>query len=252
MSCYPKHKRRIAEGGLKFDTSALLNQKGTGLDSGVAGAIGTASTALFGPDVKTDERGFQQARSMGNYVGKSAVQGAAMGSQFGFVGAGIGAGIGAAVGFFNGKAIRKKADRSNELLTASYQNRLTSQGNAQYHQNLSNMGNALYRNGSSIYPAKTRLFSRGGVILGGENHENKGNLIVDDSGKTIAESEREELLLGVRETEMINRMIEMIDRDQSEMSFAQLGKFFTQSVFPTIKDNSGKFNLNRSPVSDDL
>lgn len=242
----------MAEGGLKFDTSALLNQKGTGLNSSVAGAIGTAGTLLFGPEVKTDERGFQQARSMGNYMGKSALQGAAMGSQFGFVGAGIGAGIGATIGAFNRKEIREKADRSNQLLTANYQNQLIAQGNSQFHQNVSKMGNTLYRNGSSIYPAKTRMFSQGGVILGGENHENNGNLIVDESGKTIAESEREELLLGVRETEMINRMIEMIDRDQSDMSFAQLGKFFSQNVLPTIKDNSGKFNVNKSPISDDL
>lgn len=254
MAIYPK--RRIAKGGLKFDTSALLNESGKGLSAGASGLISAGASALFGPEVKTDARGFQQSRSMGNYMGKSAVQGAAMGAQYGIIGAAVGAAGGAALGFFNGKNIQEKAERNNQMLTANFQNELISGGNSVFHNNLSKQKNSLYKKGGSIFPVsvvnKRKMFSQGGVILGGEDHENMGNAIVDSSNQVIAETEREELLLGLKETEMINRLMEMIDQDESDFNYAQLGKVFAENIFPNIKDNSGKFGLNKARQSDDL
>lgn len=254
MGIYPK--RRIAKGGLKFDTSALLNESGKGLNAGASGLITAGTTALFGPSVKTDARGFQQSRSLGNYMGKSATQGAAMGAQYGLVGAAVGAVGGAAIGLLNGKNIQKKVNRNNEMLTANFQNQLVAGGNSVFHSNLSKQSNSLYKKGGCIFPAsvvnKRKMFSQGGVILGGEDHENMGNAIVDESNRVIAETEREELLLGLKETEMINRLMELIDQEESDFNYAQLGKVFAENILPNIKDNSGKFGLNKAPLSDDL
>lgn len=245
MAIYPKKKIRMVEGGLKFDLSKLGNENG-GLDSTVAGALAMGSNALFGQQVQTDNRGFQRTRSLGNFAGRNAAQFAAAGSQFGPVGAGIGAGIGAITGLIQGKKMQNQVNRQNSMLRESNQRNLRKQGNATFQNNLSSVSNSLYRNGGNIYPAGRRMFNDGGVILGGKSHEEMGNLIVDEQGNPVAETESEELVLSYEQTEAINKMIEMVEQNPNDLRFAELGKFFANNILPSIQDNSGKFKLNKA------
>lgn len=250
MSCYPSKHRRMAFKGMKFDTSALMNQSGNGLNGTASGLINQGIEMAFGPSVRTDKRGFQTAASKGTFATKGVLQGAATGAQFGVPGAIVGGVLGGVKGLFEGKAAQHKADRTNDMLTEQYSNQLIAQGNSVFQNNLSKKSNSLYRSGGRMYPSKTRMFSEGGVIMGGELHENFGNPVVDAKGNTIAETEREELILGSKESELINRFIDLIDQNPSEMNYAQLGQLFVQDILPNLSDNSGKFSLNKARTED--
>jgi hypothetical protein len=248
MPFYPKKRYPVAEGGLKFDFSALQQENGNPNAAATGMAFG-ATDLIFGKDVKTDERGFQTSRSMGNYVGKNGIKGAAVGAQYGGApGAFIGLAIGSAYGAVNGKNIQDKVARQNTMLATQNSNNLIQQGNGIYQNNLNRQSNSLYRAGGGFYPkpkSTAVMFKGGGVILDGERHSENGNPIVNDSGKTIAETEREELVLDADSSNTINEFMNMIDSNPTDMSYAQFGKIFAEKIFPNINDNSGKFNLNK-------
>ena len=102
-----------------------------------------------------------------------------------------------------------------------------------------------------MYPGRTRMFSEGGVILGGEGHENMGNLIVDRNNNPVAETESEELMLSIDQTEALNRMFEMVDQKPDDMRFAELGRYFAEKILPNVTDNSGKFGMNKATLKND-
>lgn len=246
MGVYPKRRVVKAEYGLKFNLSNLTNGNG-GLNSSLSGLAVAGSDALFGQTMKTDERGFQSARSTGNYMGRNAVKGAAMGAQYGVLGAAVGAGLGAIGGLFQSNKLKKQAENQNRVLTESNERNLRNQGNAIFHNNLSRMSNSLYKKGGCIYPGKkTRMFSAGGIILGGNSHKDMGNLIVDENDQPVAETESEELLLSQEQTEALNRMIELVEQQPDDLRFAELGKYFAEKILPDVTDNSGKFMLNKA------
>ncbi len=281
MTFYPIKKTGIAAlKEFKFDTTALpknsfltagvsglaedsaLKKGASGLvkdgmlTAGASGILDTGINALFGEKIKTDERGFQTARSQGNFAARKGLSWAAKGAELGGFWGGVGGAVaGTAVGAFEGKKANETVDRKNDMLMTQNSNNLLQQGNQMYQSNLGKMSNSLYQSGGGFYPKSRKtsvMFLNGGTILSGEYHENKGNSIIDSNNKIVAETEREELLLDADSSNMINQMMSMIDSDPSDMSYAQFGKAFAKNIFPKIKDESGKFKLNKAPLRDDL
>lgn len=250
MAIYPKRIIPKAQGGMGFNLSNLTNDKG-GLNPGISGIATAGADLAFGKTMKTDERGFQTARSTGNYMGRNALKGAAMGAQFGGIGAAVGAGIGAISGVFQAGKLKKEANNHNRILTESNERDLRRGGNATFHNNLSSVSNSLYRKGGRMFPGRTRMFSGGGVILGGEGHENEGNLIVDQNNNPVAETESEELMLSIEQTEALNKMFEVVDQKPDDMRFAELGRYFAEKILPNVTDNSGKFGMNKATLKND-
>lgn len=254
MTFYPKRKHPIAFGGMKFDTSALA-QDGK-LTAGASGILSSGINMAFGDKVTTDERGFQRTKSIGNFAARKGLDWAAKGAQMGGIWGAVGGAVaGSVAGAFEGKKAKQNALSANNFLVRKNSNELISQGNSIFHQNIAKQTNQVYRKGGGFYPKSRNasvMFRSGGTILGGNLHEDGGNPVIDDSGKTVAETEREELVLGIRETEILNRLVELVDSDGSDFNFAQLGQMFKENILPGIKDNSGKFNINKTLPSEDF
>jgi hypothetical protein len=95
----------------------------------------------------------------------------------------------------------------------------------------------------SIY---RKFFHGGAVVLGGQLHSEgnkhlgKGNPVFLN-GKKVAETEVAELLLNKQQTDQIEKMIALFDKNKNQSVLMQLGQYVKHIVDNETVDKSGKY-----------
>jgi hypothetical protein len=90
----------------------------------------------------------------------------------------------------------------------------------------------------------------GAVILGGQRHGEgqgelgEGNPVVDEQGEKVAETEREELLLTIAQTEQVEALVGQYDKSKDPALLSQLGALVRGIIVNDTEDKSGSYNLD--------
>jgi hypothetical protein len=147
------------------------------------------------------------------------------------------------VGSFMKSQRLKKEQQEAKAMENRVKSREMNISSAQMYEGLGKK-NQLYHKGG-LFPGATNSPEKNGgksVVLGGNDHEEGGNPVVDaNSGKKVAETEKEELLMSQDHTESIEKQVASFDKSKEESDLIDLGRMVQSIVSKGMIDNSGKY-----------
>ncbi len=140
-------------------------------------------------------------------------------------------------GFVKADRKQKQARKLNNDRQAAEASDLQKQSNFAY-------GQLSYANGGSLQDDQheSEAVQNNAVILGGEDHRNGGNSVIDaKTGEKVAETEKNEILFTKNQTETIENFISKYEITKNQEELIWLGEFVKNIIDNHTIDYSGKY-----------